>query len=71
MSRMQRLDGCQGDERNPPSPGVCERPPIQYARNPDKWWPFLFSLRDNRWYVNKAKQRSKAEQAQDVGDALF
>lgn len=71
MSRMQRLDGCQRDERNPPSPGVCERPPIQYARNPDKWWPFLFSLRDNRWYVNKAKQRSKAEQAQDVGDALF
>lgn len=34
-------------------------------------WPFFLSREDGRWYVNRAKRRSKADEAQDLGDAKW
>jgi hypothetical protein len=39
--------------------------------NEDKNWPFLFSLREGRWYTNVAPQKSKAEEADEVGEAKW
>lgn len=55
-------------KRNSKAEGTLGDPQSRAAKS---WWPFKYSLEDNRWYVNKAKQRSKTEQAQDVGDALL
>lgn len=34
-------------------------------------WPFLYFNEDNRWYVNRAKRRSNAAQAADLGEAKW
>jgi hypothetical protein len=34
-------------------------------------WPFLYFSEDNRWYVNRAKRRSKAAEAADLGEAKW
>ena len=42
--------------------GTCHRPN----------WPFKFFSQDGRWYLNRAKRRSTAVEAQqEVGDALW
>ena len=35
-------------------------------------WPFmLVRLADNRWYLNKAKKHSRADEAKDIGEATW
>ena len=34
-------------------------------------WPFLYTCEDGRWYLNRAKRRSRADEAQDLGDAKW
>lgn len=34
-------------------------------------WPFLLERRDNRWYLNRARRRSRADAAADVGEAKW
>lgn len=51
-----------------------ERPPASILdaptrRRPD--WPFLYFNEDGRWYVNRAKRRSKAAEATDLGEAKW
>ncbi len=38
-------------------------------------WPFLWHIQDGRWYVNKAKRRSRADEAEakvkELGEATW
>ena len=46
----------------PPAPRPAPRP----------GWPFMHvRLADNRWYLNKAKKRSRADEAKDIGEAKW
>jgi hypothetical protein len=71
MSRMQCLDGSPGDTWSLEAQAVREPAPFQHARNPNKDWPFLFSYQEGRVLVNKAPFKSKYEQAEAAGVALF
>jgi hypothetical protein len=34
-------------------------------------WPFLWHVQDGRWYLNKAKRRSRADEVKDLGEAKW
>jgi hypothetical protein len=34
-------------------------------------WPFFWHVQDGRWYVNKAKQRSRADEVKHLGEAKW
>jgi hypothetical protein len=34
-------------------------------------WPFLLHVQDGRWYLNKAKKRSQAEDLNQLGEAKW
>jgi hypothetical protein len=34
-------------------------------------WPFLRHCEDGRWYLNKAKRRSRAAEVKDLGEAKW
>ena len=72
MPDVQRLDPSDSDIRSLEEARVREPSPLQHARachRPD--WPFQFFSQDGRWYVNRAKQRNIAVEAQEVGEALW
>lgn len=72
MPDMQRLDEGAAHPRDAPQEGVCEPAPLHDARVrhfPNN--PFLYTCEDGRWYVNRAKRRSKADEAQTLGDAKW
>ena len=72
MSDLQRLDESASHSRNAPQEGMCESASLHDARVrhfPNN--PFLYVCEDNRWYLNRAKRRSKADEAQDVGEAKW
>lgn len=71
MPRVQRLDEGLADLRLLETEGVCERAPLQYRRNPNKSWPFLFSARPGCVLINQAKRSSNYESAKEVGEALL
>lgn len=72
MPRVRRLDPSFTDLRGLETEGVCERTPLQYGRNPNKSWPFLFSVQAGHVLVNQAKRSSRYESAaKEVGDAMM
>jgi hypothetical protein len=34
-------------------------------------WPFLLHVQDGRWYLNKAKRRTRADEVKDLGEARW
>jgi hypothetical protein len=34
-------------------------------------WPFRWHVQDGRWYVNKAKKRSQADEVKHLGEAKW
>jgi len=74
MSDMQRLDVCSGvssQERwiAPPSLPMCE--PAQVLDRGEGSWPFLYSYREGRCFVNAAPKKTAYASAADVGEALI
>ena len=73
MPRVRRVDNGTGDtQRDQAQAGVCEPPSLLDARvlrRPD--WPFLYTFEEGRCFINPAPRRSKAAQAEDVGEALI
>lgn len=52
--------------------GVPAGAPIHDARARHRpHWPFLYFNEDGRWYFNRAKRRSKADMANDLGEAKW
>ena len=68
---MQCMDKSVEDGGSLPQARVREPAQVQYERNPNPNWPFLFHIEDGRWYVNRSKRRSQYQQAQDVGEAML
>ena len=71
MSDMQCVDGSPIDTGAVEAQAVCERSPFQHRRNPDKTWPFLFSYKEDKVFVNRARRTTKADATRMVEDALF
>ena len=73
MQRMDRgVDHPQAPSVQVPQVSVCKRSSFLDARDrcrPN--WPFKHYRYDNRWYVNRAKRRNVAVEAQEVGEALW
>ena len=74
MSNLRNMDGSIGDTSPlrwiaPPSLPVCEPAQVQHRGEGD--WPFLYSYRDGRCYVNSAPRKSAYANAEDVGGALI
>lgn len=66
------MDKSAENEGVPPQEGMCEPSPIHNARSVRRlWWPFYYFQEDGRWYVNRAKKRSRADQAADIGEAQW
>ena len=75
MPKMPSMDECS-EERGPKQKKarVRERSPLLDEGTPRRrpYWPFTFTLEDNRWYVNKGKTRSARKDTDDqFDDALF
>ena len=75
MSKLRSMDE-RSEERGSESKKARVRQPSPVLdegtirRRP--YWPFTFSLQDNRWYVNKGKTRSSRKNTDDQqDDALF
>ena len=75
MPRVRNMDGSAGyaDAQRwiaPPSLPVCE--PAQILdRGADRPWPFLYSYRGGRCFVNAAPKKTAYAQAADAGEALM
>jgi hypothetical protein len=66
------MDRGAGDTQSVEKEGVCERAQVQYCRNPDTAWPFLFSIKSHGLIlVNQSPRTSKYKQATQVGEALL
>jgi hypothetical protein len=71
MSRMRCVDGSSADTGAVEAQAVCEPASFQHRRNPDKTWPFLFSYKEDKVFVNRARRTTKADATRMVEDALF
>lgn len=55
-----------------PPPSLPVREPAQVLdRRTDSSWPFLYSYREGRCFVNAAPRKSAYAEAQDIGEALI
>lgn len=73
MPNVRNMDGSSGDTQPlrwiaPPSLPVCE--PAQVQHRGAHSWPFLYSYREGRCFVNTAPRKSAYANA-DVGEALM
>ncbi len=71
MPRVRCLDGSPIDTGAVEAQAVCEPAPFQHVRNPDKTWPFLFSYKKEKVFINRARRTTKAQAARMVEDALL
>ena len=73
MSNMQRLDGSPVHATlgwiPPPTLPMCE--PAQVLDRGEGSWPFLYSYREGRCFVNAAPKKTAYATAADVGEALI
>ena len=71
MPRVRRMDGSSADTGAVEAQAVCEPAPFQHVRNPNKDWPFFFSYKEEKVFVNRARRTTKAQAARMVEDALL
>lgn len=76
MSEVQHAHAgaaCEGDfSRGAPQEGVPAGASLHDARTRKRpGWPFLYFNEDGRWYCNRAKRRSNADMAGDLGEAKW
>jgi len=71
MPRVRSVDGGGAQAQCLEAQAVYERSPLQHRRNPDKTWPFLFSYKEDKVFVNRARRTTKAQAARMVEDALL
>jgi hypothetical protein len=75
MPRVRSVDGSLGDtdeeyyKFQAPPVSVCEPAQIQHRRNSD--WPFMYSYKEDRCFVNIAPRKSAYAQAIETGEALL
>ena len=76
------MSDLQPEDRSPASAGDAQRDETQAGVPPGAplhdararqfpYSPFLYVCEDGRWYLNRAKRRSKAADAQTVGEATW
>jgi hypothetical protein len=73
MSDMQRLDGSPVHTTLGwlPPPSLPVREPAQVLDRGEGSWPFLYSYREGRCFVNAAPKKTAYASAADVGEALI
>jgi len=71
MPNVRSMDRSPIDTGAVEAQAVCEPAPFQHRRNPDKTWPFLFSYKEDKVFVNRARRTTKADATRMVEDALF
>ena len=73
MPDMQRLDGSPVHATLGwlPPPSLPVREPAQVLDRGEGSWPFLYSYRGGRCFVNKAKPKTKYQEAYAVGESTF
>jgi hypothetical protein len=74
MSDMQHLDGSAGvssQERWIAPPSLPVREPAQVQHGGKNCWPFLYSYRGDTLVVNKTKNKTQYQAAEEVGVADF
>lgn len=73
MQPEDRSPAGAGDaQRDEAQAGMPAGAPLHDARARQfPYNPFLYVCEDGRWYLNRAKRRSRADVAQDLGDAKW
>lgn len=71
VSKVWCLDEGSSDLRPVAKKGMRERGSFQYVRNSNPNWPFRFSIKGEIIHVNRARQSTRYESAQTVGEALL
>ena len=74
MPRVRNMDGSLGvssQERWIPPPSLPVREPAQVQHGGKNCWPFLYSYRGDTLVVNKTKNKTQYQAAEEVGVADF